>query len=82
MQNCQPSETLRDGGDRRYSQKNTQFCVAPPLYMCSSLTLDSVMKVPLSLHWLLGHDLKQVVGVGDDLRGFKPDNMFNVSTGH
>lgn len=25
------------------------------------------MKVPLSLHRLLRHDLKQVVGVGDDL---------------
>lgn len=36
-------------------------CMAPPL------TLDSVVKVPLSLHRLLGHDLKQVVGVGDDL---------------
>lgn len=31
------------------------------------LTLDSVVKVPLSLHRLLGHDLKQVVGVGNDL---------------
>lgn len=32
-----------------------------------TLTLDSVVEVPLSLHGLLGHDLKQVVGVGDDL---------------
>lgn len=35
--------------------------------MASTLTLDSVVKVPFSLHGLLGHDLKQVVGVGDDL---------------
>lgn len=33
----------------------------------STLTLDSVMEVSLPLHGLLGHDLKQVVGVGDDL---------------
>lgn len=33
----------------------------------STLTLDSVVEVPLPLHGLLGHDLKQVVGVGDDL---------------
>lgn len=37
------------------------------LYIAPTLTLDSVVKVPLSLHRLLGHDLKQVVGVGDDL---------------
>lgn len=35
--------------------------------MASTLTLDSVVKVPFSLHRLLGHDLKQVVGVRDDL---------------
>lgn len=40
-----------------------------PVIVCMdpTLTLDSVVKVPLSLHRLLGHDLKQVVGVGDDL---------------
>ncbi len=32
-----------------------------------TLTLDSVVQVPLSLHGLLGHDLEQVVGMGDDL---------------
>lgn len=44
-------------------QKQTpaSVCMAP------TLTLDSVVKVPFSLHRLLGHDLKQVVGVGDDL---------------
>lgn len=34
----------------------------------STLTLDSVVKVPLPLHWLLRHNLKQVVGVRDNLR--------------
>lgn len=33
----------------------------------STLTLDSVVKVPLPLHWLLRHDLKQVVGVRNNL---------------
>lgn len=37
------------------------------VYMAPTLTLDSIVKVPLSLHGLLGHDLKQVVGVRDDL---------------
>lgn len=37
------------------------------LYIAPTLTLDSVVKVPLPLHGLLGHDLKQVVGVRDDL---------------
>lgn len=37
------------------------------VYMAPTLTLDSVVQVPLSLHGLLGHDLKQVVGMGDDL---------------
>lgn len=37
------------------------------VYMAPTLTLDSVVEIPLSLHRLLGHDLKQVVGVGDDL---------------
>lgn len=37
------------------------------VYMAPTLTLDSVVKVPLSLHGFLGHDLKQVVGVGDYL---------------
>lgn len=50
--------------------------------MAPTLTLDSVVKVPLSLHGLLGHDLKQVVGVGDDLcadskwRSFRIDCFF------
>lgn len=33
----------------------------------STLTLNSVVEVPLSLHRLLGHDLKQVVGMRNDL---------------
>lgn len=37
------------------------------VYMAPTLTLDSVVKVPLSLHRLLGHNLKQVVWVGNDL---------------
>lgn len=44
-------------------QKHTpvSVCMAP------TLTLDSVVKVPFSLNGLLWHDLKQVVGVRDNL---------------
>lgn len=35
--------------------------------MAAPLTLDSVVQVPLPLHGFLGHNLKQVVGMGDNL---------------
>lgn len=44
-----------------------QTHTAAGVHTFPTLTLDSVVKVPLSLHRLLGHDLKQVVGMGDDL---------------
>lgn len=37
------------------------------VYMVPTLTLETVVEVSISLHRLLGHDLKQVVWVGDYL---------------